>query len=110
MWLPMTLLILLLLSPCSVPFACGAGSLSPGERVSALAASIVADHGMILPANDPDDLAAGAGEESADDKVGPPSHVAFRLAHEFWRAIRASYARGTSAMGVLSVRSALLRC
>jgi hypothetical protein len=64
MWLPMTLLVLLLLSPCSLPSAYTAGIPSPGERVSALAASIVADQGMILPANDPDDLAADAGEQS----------------------------------------------
>jgi hypothetical protein len=88
MWPPMTLLILLLLSPCSLLFAYGAGSLPPGERVSALAASIVADQGMILPANDADDLAADAGEESTDDGLGPPFHLASRLAHEFWRAIR----------------------
>jgi hypothetical protein len=77
------LLILLLLSRCSLPSADGAGSLPPGERVSALAASIVADQGMILSANDPDDLAADAGEESTDDEVGPPSHLASRRAHEF---------------------------
>jgi hypothetical protein len=110
MWPPMTLLILLLLSPCSLPSAHGAGSVPRGERVFALAASIVADQGMILPANDPDDLAADAGEESTDDEAGPPPHLASRLAHEFWRAIRASHARWTSAIGVLSVRSSLLRC
>jgi hypothetical protein len=110
MWPPMTLLILLLLSPCSLPSAYGAGSQPPGERVPTLAASIVADHGMILPANDPDDLTADPGEESTDDEMGPPSQLASRLGHEFWRAIRASHARWTSAIGVLSVRSSLLRC
>ena len=110
MWLPMTLLILLLLSPCSLPSADGAGSPPPGERVSALAASIVADQGMILPANDPDDLAADAGEESTDDELGAPSHLASRVDQEFWRTIRASHARWTSAIGAFSVRSSLLRC
>jgi hypothetical protein len=110
MWPPMTLLILLLLSPCSLPSAYGAGSLPPGERVPALAASIVADQGMVLPANDPDDFAADAGQESTGDEVGPLSRLASRLGHEFWRAIRASHARWTSAIGVLSVRSSLLRC
>jgi hypothetical protein len=79
MWPSMTLFILLLLSPCSLPYAYGAASQSPGERVSALAASIVADQGMIHPANDPDNLAADAGEESTDDEVGPPSRLASRL-------------------------------
>jgi hypothetical protein len=106
----MTLLILLLLSPCSLPSAYGAGSLPPGERVSALAASIVADQGMPPPANDPDDLAADAGEESTDDEVGPPTHLATRLAREFRRAIRTCHARWTSAIGVLSIRYSLLRC
>jgi hypothetical protein len=104
MWPPMTLLILLLLSPCSLPSAYGAGSLPPGERVSALAATIVADQGMILAANDQDDLAPDAGEESTDDELGPPSHLASRVAHEFWRAIRASHARWMSAIGVLQER------
>jgi hypothetical protein len=80
----MTLLVLLLLSSCSLPSAYGAGSLPPGERISALAASIVADQGMILCANDPDNLAPDAGEESTDDEVGPPSHFASCPAHEFW--------------------------
>ena len=65
-----------------------------------LAASIVADQGMILPANDRDDSAADAGEESTDDEVGPPSHVESRLAHEFWRAIRAGgFAVSAGALG-----------
>src|ERR1700678_1151418 len=80
----MTLLILSLLSPCAVPSTHGAGSLPAGERVSALVAALVADQGMVLTARDPDDLASDAGEESTDDEVGPPSHLASRLAHEFW--------------------------
>jgi hypothetical protein len=79
MWSSMTLFIFLLLSPCSLPYAYGAASQSPGERVSALAASIVADQGMIHPANDPDNLAADAGEERTDDEVGPPSRLASHL-------------------------------
>jgi hypothetical protein len=37
------------------------GRAAAGERVSALATAIVADQGMILPANDPDDLAPTRG-------------------------------------------------
>ena len=70
MWLPMTLLIPLLLSPCSLLSAYGAGSLPAGERVSALAASIVADQGRmeqgpyddIAPARGAPDVKMSAGE------------------------------------------------
>ena len=92
MWAPMTLLILVLLSPSSLPSVCRVGSPLPGERVAALAAALVADQGMILPANVPADLAPDAGEELTDDDVGPPLHLASRRADEFWRAIRASHA------------------